>query len=347
VLSVSDAVAQVFRSAVHAYQVQAAGLFRGDRLVAFASPSGRLSMDQVAPAVTASADVASRGSVTRFYTPPGADVDYVLYATPVQGDLGLVALFSMDTPLGNARRTGQALVLAILRSGPATPPTTATLPEAPEPAAESLELPRDWVPEPPSSDLEKRILPGPGPSTSAVTLPRDWVPGSPADESRIPFLRPPEPGPEVGLAPPAAVREIIVHVPVAHGSMPLTFSLVLLPRFPEHRLTGALVPRLRAWVHRLCLAWDWRAESIEIRPDRMAMTLVLEPEVAPAVVVQQLQESLAARILQFFPQLANDLPSGRFWASSFLLVSGPLPVEREIAAFIEETRRAQGFSPRR
>jgi hypothetical protein len=352
-LGIDDNVAQAFRSAAHAFQVQAAALFRSGRLVAFASPGGSLTMEQIAPAVATSTDVAVRGPLTRFFTPPGSEVDFVLYATPVRGDLALAALFTMDTPLGNARRSGQALVQAIVRAGLSEPPAEAAAPPAepvaaPASSVDQPPLPRDWVPEKPSEELEKVILPpqetaapaaAAGPSAS-VDLPRDWIPSSPAAEDRFPFLRPP-PAPAA-----SAVREVIIQVPMTPAGATLRFALVLVPRFPEHRLTGAMVEPLRTWVHRLCLAWDWRAERIDVRPERLALGLDLGPEVAPAQAVQQLRDGLAARLLQAFPHLAADLPSGRFWASPFLLTGGGLPSENEIAEFIEETRRSQGFRTR-
>ena len=342
-LGVDDSVAQAFRSAAHAFHVQAAALFRSGRMVAFASPEGTLTMDQVAPAVATSTDVATRGPVTRFFTPPGSEVDFVLYATPVRGDLALAAFFTMDTPLGNARRSGQALVQAIVRAG--VPDFAAAAPAAA--TVEPPLLPRDWVPEQPSEGLEHALLGQAAPAATtdspaiAVVLPRDWIPSTPAGAERFPFLQPPPPSP-----PSAREREVIVQVPHAAAHAPLLFSLALVPRFPEHQLTGALVEAMRNWIHRLCLAWDWRAEHVDIRPDRLAMMLTFDPEVAPAQAVHQLRDGLAARILQTFPHLAADLPSGRFWASPFLLCSGPLPPKEEIAEFIQETRRTQGFKPR-
>jgi len=351
-LGVDDSVAQAFRSAAHAFHVQAAALFRSGRMVAFASPEGTLTMEQVAPAVATSTDVATRGPLTRFYTPPGSESDFVLYATPVRGDIALAAFFTMDTPLGNARRAGQALVQAIVRvwvaEAEAEPPVADAA--APVETGAASPIPRDWVPEKPSEEMERALFAPPAaaaaeaqvPATPAVALPRDWIPSSPASEDRFPFLQPP-----TASAAPVAPREIIVQVasPSAAGA-PLLFSLVLIPRFPEHRLTGAVVEPLRTWIQRLCLAWDWRAEHVDIQPDRLALMLSLPPETAPAQAVQQLRDGLAARLLQTFPHLAADLPSGRFWATAFLLASGPLAPEHEIAEFIRETRTSQGFKAR-
>jgi hypothetical protein len=100
-------------------------------------------------------------------------------------------------------------------------------------------------------------------------------------------------------------------------------------------------------IHRLCLAWGLAGERIDIQANRLGIVLGLGADVAPAQAVQQLRDGLAARLLQTFPQLGADLPSGRFWASPFLLTGGTLPGERDINRFIEGTRRAQGFRPRR
>ncbi len=316
-------------------------------MVAFASPGGVLTLDDVGPAVTASTDVASRGSITRFFSPPNSDTDYVLYATPVEGDLALVAFFTMETPLGNARRTGQAIGQAIVRAGVRSP-----VPE-PEAAVETAPpIPRDWVPDQPSADMARSLL-GEGPtepSLPPIEMPRDWVPSGPASEARFPFLEPPPatpPPPPPPPATPSAPRTeiVVVHAPAASGP-PLVFSLVLLPRFPEHRLTGALVGRLQRWVHRLCLAWDWTPVQLVILPDRLALTLSLGADVAPAQALQQIRDGLATRVLHEYPELGSDLPSGRFWATPVLLVPGPLPDQIALHDFIEETRRGQGFSSR-
>jgi hypothetical protein len=236
-LGVSDAVAQAFRSASQAYQEEAAGIFRGGRIVAFSSPSAKLTMEQIAPAVAASADVARRGSITRFFTPPGSEIDYVLYATPVSSDLALIAFFTMDTPLGNARRSGQALVQAIVRAGAAAPRVAA-------PAGTGPTLPRDWVPERASAELERTLFPAqaaqapparPQPRPGTVALPKDWIPSAPADENRFPFLRPARPGTALAAAP------IAEGAPDAHlGRRSACFASCWC-LLPEYQLTGALI----------------------------------------------------------------------------------------------------------
>ncbi|MGD8822869.1 MAG: transposase, partial [Anaerolineales bacterium] len=132
--------------------------------------------------------------------------------------------------------------------------------------------------------------------------------------------------------------------PLPKSEVDMSFSLVLVPRFPEHRLTGSLAEELHRWVERLCLAWDWRADRIDIEPAYVAVTLTIPPEAAPASVVSQLRDDLSQRVLDNFPELARDLPSGRFWARGFLLKAGDRPKDEHIQAFILQTRRAQGLA---
>ncbi len=117
-----------------------------------------------------------------------------------------------------------------------------------------------------------------------------------------------------------------------------------MPRFPEHQLDGPLAEQLSDWIKRICLAWDWRAEEIDLQPDYLGVTLSVLPDVAPAQAVRKLRENLSTRILETFPELSGDLPSGRFWARSYLLTAGAPPDTSRIQAFILDTRRAQGLS---
>jgi REP element-mobilizing transposase RayT len=167
----------------------------------------------------------------------------------------------------------------------------------------------------------------PEPVTEAVAMPPDWIPEAPMQSEQLPFLDGPSMAPSSGPAGPPPIR------------LPL-FTL-LLPRYSEHELTGELAERLRSWTTRLCLAWDWVAERIEVLPDRLEITLILPPDESPAHAVQELRDGLSERVLRSFPELALDLPSRRFWSSSYLLRAGPAPPSGEIEAFVRETRLAQ------
>ncbi len=312
----------------------------------------------------------ARGAVAKFVRLPGVPEDYMLYATALRGDIILSLVFSAETPFGLIRRQGQTLAHALSEVDPSHLPPEAAASEPDEAAQPSREmeatvpLPRDWIPEEPFEpeetpflrELAEMDLPSPDPETSgttsqepgklispevvsdAVAIPADWVPSEPRPASHLPFLE---------HIDPAGIEEEAQPEPeMALPEAPyyLTYTAILLPRFPEHHLAGPLAADLASWVKRICLAWDWRAEGVEIQPEYLNVTLSLQPEVAPARAVRKLRENLSTRILEMFPKLSKDLPSGRFWAQSYLLTAGNPPDFKRVQAFIQDTRRSQGIS---
>jgi len=421
---------------------RAVALIRNDRLWALTIPGdSALSRNQLAPLISTASDVHSRGSLTRFFRPPGQKEDFVAYVTPVSRELALIALFGRETPLGGARRTGESLVHS-LRHPHEAPPVESVI-ELPPPRPVTLEPPPSKsvtleppppqpvspgplppktvsieLPPPRSVSPPPEVVLAPAPSaneeplpSAAVRLPDDWVPGVPDPGGRpswvdrvLDSVSPPPP-PEVPVPPgwpedwvplhpalpgvealleergptpePAAESQKgpdneatveahampsdwVPEAPMEAGRMPfldarlpveaapapvrLPLFTLLVPRLPEHRLTGELAERLQAWTARLCLAWDWTAERIDVQPDRFEVTLILPPDEAPAHALQELRDGLSERVFRSFPELALDLPSRRFWASPSLLRAGAPPPKSEIDAFLRGTRLAQSRS---
>lgn len=344
----------------------AALLTRGRRLWAYA---GELSREQVQELIGMIADTwaseGARGAVTRFIQLSESTDDFMLYATKVAGDIVLSLVFEADTPFGTIRRQAQGLAKTLLQVDPTE------LPERPRegPRAEGetelavteieVPIPGDWVTEGPSEGAERSFLaalgdvelpspdpePGdggvPGATLQAVTetlsIPTDWIPEKARPSSQMPFLS----DEEVAVVVTEGDQEA---VPILDAEYDLPFTAVLVPRFPEHVLGEKLAQDLNIWTRRLCVAWDWRAEKIVVEPAYLALTVSLSPEVAPARAVHQLRQDLSKRVIDNYPALAADLPSGRFWVRSYLLVAGETPDDERIQAFIDSTRRAQGLS---
>jgi REP element-mobilizing transposase RayT len=133
--------------------------------------------------------------------------------------------------------------------------------------------------------------------------------------------------------------------PVNYALHNLTYACVLLPRLPQHYLVGELATFLNQWVIQLCLAFGWRLEHLAIRPNYFHWVSVVQPDISPAHMVQNLREHLSKRIFVRFPCLASENPSGDFWALGYLIINGrdPLPY-RLVEDFINETRYRQGSS---
>ncbi len=124
----------------------------------------------------------------------------------------------------------------------------------------------------------------------------------------------------------------------------LTYTCVLVPRLPQHYLTGELVERLYGWVQQLCLAFGWRLEGISIRPEYLQWSLQVAPSISPGNIVRIIRQRTSMHIFHAFPSLSDENPSGDFWAIGYLIVSGTQPPSAQLMReFIAQTRKRQGI----
>ncbi|OGO12233.1 MAG: hypothetical protein A2Y93_18080 [Chloroflexi bacterium RBG_13_68_17] len=335
---------------------EAAMLTRGGTLWAYAGHLARQQLDDLIGLVADFwASEGARGAVARFVRLPDASADYMLYATAVTGDIVLSLLFSSETPFSMIRRQAQALARALSQVDPAQSAVSPTT----DGGLQDLRLgpPSEWLaessmPTPELPLLDDLVFPPPDPGEALeapaaleaetepqVPIPTDWVPSVPRPAAHMPFLDEIDSGPAAlaadGLEEPEG--------PLPEARYQLEFTAVLVPRFPDHRLTGQLAQDLHDWVTRLCIAWGWRADAVDIQPDYLCLTVTLTPEVAPSRAVHRLRQDLSDRILEAYPGVTTDLPSGRFWARGYLLSAGTQVSPDHIRAFLAETRRSQGL----
>jgi REP element-mobilizing transposase RayT len=165
-------------------------------------------------------------------------------------------------------------------------------------------------------------------------LPDDWIPSNQRSQAVLSMIDQPS------ASPPTEAK------PSSHTHTPdkLAYNLVLIPRFADHQLTGSLAAALEDWVRRICLAWDWRADQLEIRPDYLFLRVELDAANAPGQAAQQLKADLARKVLSEKIEWNASLPSGRFFARKHLLSSGAAPDGQQISRFIRQVRQSQGLS---
>ncbi|NIS81305.1 MAG: hypothetical protein GTO14_14130 [Anaerolineales bacterium] len=287
--------------------------------------------------------------------------DYTLYANALVGDFILSMIYRTETPFGVIRRQAQQTANALREIDPVhyterAEPSAQDHLGVPSIEGEIHEIPTDWVPNASheTADIpifEEIDIPPPEPETASelasappakvsgepTQLPGDWVPAQPRPVTHLPFLEEPQ------FKTTERDKPSSKELPLPEAEYYLPITAILVPRFPEHQLTGALAENLQDWVERLCLAWDWRADEVSIHPDYLSLTVSLSPETAPSKAVHRLQDDLSNRVLNTFPELARDLPSGRFWARSFLLFTGGPPKAERVHSFVKTTRRGQGL----
>ena len=135
--------------------------------------------------------------------------------------------------------------------------------------------------------------------------------------------------------------ELRPFTPALHG---LYYACLLLPRLPGHHLTGDLSTELTQWLNQLCLAFGWRLEYIAVRPDYLTWIANVTPSTSPGNFVRLLRQHTSRRIFAEFPYLADQNPSGDFWAPGYLILSSAQPIPAQtIRDFIYHTRHEQGF----
>jgi CheY-like chemotaxis protein len=330
-------------------QAEAAMLWDGERAVVSSGLSSNQERDLAATLKGMGKQIEQRRAVTKYTSLPGLAADLQLFASHWRGHLTLISLFPADKPFGQVRRSSQELAQHISSGRVVAQP--ATTPTEPQPSAEQPEvLPQDWIPQrefspaqraqldelaainPPPADPE--VVEASAPSGSVPPLPQDWIPSSQRSQAVLALINEP-------ISPPGD-RSHPDDMQSRVGR--LSYSLVLVPHFPEHKLAGATASSLPAWVEQICLAWEWHSQEVGVFPDYLLLRLELNPESAPAQAVQQIKADLASKILAQRKEWSRALPSGRFFAPKHLLSSGSGPNPQQIQQFIRHVRKTQGFS---
>jgi REP element-mobilizing transposase RayT len=140
-------------------------------------------------------------------------------------------------------------------------------------------------------------------------------------------------------------REKIKFEPVSPAMYHLTYACVLIPRLPEHHLTGDLASQLSDWVTHICLAFGWRLEHLSVRPDYFQWIVNVPPTTTPGYFMRIIRRHTSRRLYAEFPNLKERNPSGDFWAPGYLIMSGSQSTPGHLVQdFIQQTRERQGIS---
>jgi len=157
-----------------------------------------------------------------------------------------------------------------------------------------------------------------------------------------------EPAPETFQdTPPSSIPDVarkIILEPVSAAVYNLDYACLLVPRFPQHHMTGDLLDLLGEWVPHICVAFAWRLEYISIRPEYLQWIVNVPPATAPGFLMRILRQHTSEKIFSEFSRLKKENPSGDFWAPGYLIMGGSQPPPAQlIKDFILQTRQRQGI----
>ena len=144
--------------------------------------------------------------------------------------------------------------------------------------------------------------------------------------------------------PAAEMARRIVLEPISPAVYNLDYACMLIPRMPQHHLTGDLSDQVSDWVPQICIAFGWRLEYISVRPEYLLWIANVPPSTSPGYLMRVLRQHTSEKIFEDFPRLRKENPSGDFWAIGYLIMGGSQPPPAQlIKNFISQTRQGQGI----
>ena len=140
------------------------------------------------------------------------------------------------------------------------------------------------------------------------------------------------------------LSENVILEPIQTESYDLSYSCLLIPRFPSHQLRGDLADYLPQWLQQICVSYSWRLEFTSAQINYFQWALRVNVSVPPIQFMQAIRYETSKFILSNFGHIARENLSNDFWAPGHLVVLGtrPHPVEM-IEQYIRLTRRHQGL----
>lgn len=354
---------------------QAALILRNSQIWAYAGQLAQSAAEELANSVGhhwANGDGSDLARFVRLDTTGG---EYMLYATNLGSGFVLALSFETEMPFSEMRaQTGN--LARRLTSPPAEIPTGISADPVPAEQPQPVEIdeysPEDWVPEDdfPADDVEEDLsedeaiiarqqamfedllatLDIPDPDGASASLPvqkdiqvevqspKPAAPPKSRDAAPIALET------KSALDPEPLTQTDVQLEPASPALHDLAYACVLIPRLPEHHLTGVFTGLLNVEMMRLCLAFGWRLEHLAIRPQYLHWVVSVGPDVPAAEVIQKIRQQTSALLFEEFPRLTKENPSGDFWAPGFMVVHGRRSLTGSLVKdFIQQTRTRQGI----
>ena len=343
-------------------------IVRGEQLWAYAGQLNQPAAQEIARLVanywtlSAGSFQGKKSDLARFVRLGSTGCEYMLFATPLRGEMVLALIFEAETPFNQIRTQAYQIARSL-----ASPPgiirerrgykssrplelRSTPLPEPPPAFSQGRE---DWDEAAETMPLKPLLgnvpPPMPGLSKSRQTDLKELEQGL---VSRDEFEQPDLGTRQVTEVEPA---ESFLSEGRQQSASPVVYDLnyfcLLIPRMPHHQLNGDLAEKLSEWVGQLCMAYGWRLEHISIHPEYMQWIINGVPTIPPAYMMDTLRQQSSERIFANFPELGRENPSGDFWAPGYLIMTRiELLSDQIIQDFIHQVRQYQGastaYSPR-
>ena len=120
------------------------------------------------------------------------------------------------------------------------------------------------------------------------------------------------------------------------------FTVVLTPQNERHTLEGRLAENMEEWIKEVCEAHQWELRAISVHPSYVQMTILAQPTMTSAFVINTLRNHTSRRMFNNHPNVKKELRSDDFWAASHLVYQGDQLIEfGELIEFVEKAQKDQ------
>jgi len=124
----------------------------------------------------------------------------------------------------------------------------------------------------------------------------------------------------------------------------VSYSSLLIPRFPDHHLAGDITDDLVEWMKEICISYGWRVDGIVVRPGYMQWVQTVPLTENPARIMRLIRQHTSQKIFEDYPRFQRKNMSGDFWAPGYYIAPGDHLLSLEnINSFIQATRKQQGI----
>lgn len=139
--------------------------------------------------------------------------------------------------------------------------------------------------------------------------------------------------------------ENVLLEPVSPESYDLSYTCLIIPRFPSHILRGDLALRLPEWLGQICVSYGWKLGFTNVQPEYLQWSIRVSPSVPPGYIMHVTRNETSKFTFEHFPRFKRENLSGDFWAPGYLVILGMRPHPAQmVEQFIRLTRRQQGLS---
>ena len=322
---------------------QAALITRREQLWAYAGELSQPAAQELADAVIEYWADNGGSDLARFIRLESTETEFMLYATALTGDLVLALAFDARTPFSEIRSQAWRLARALATN----PKTINGFDDHSAPTVTDQVLGDDPLPK-----IQQVAPTQPDPPLSSPREQEDTgrLAGdpklSPGPTGASVEIKPPEKEPGVEhdrVAGMTIDSQAVSLFPSSPEISQLQYACVLVPRMPQHELSGDLARRFTQWLSQLGLVFGWRLVELAVETNHMAWLMQLPPQDSPGEMVGTVRRATSERIFLEFPHLKMSSQADDFWAPGYLiLASASLPPEPTMQLFVRRIRAWQG-----